>query len=244
MNAVILAGGKAEVELGQWGSKALIQLKGTPMIVYVINALRTSQAIDKLLVVGDVELLQPIIGDEVDYLVEDQEDIMENLLYALKHFPDEEKVLVATCDVPLLKGEMVADFISMGLGVKADILYPIAERSQCSLRYPDVKRTYATLREGDFTGGNLFILAPIALDNIIYIGRKLIANRKNPLKMCSYLGLNIIYRYIIRRLSVFELEVFVKERFGIEVRALVCSIPELCQDLDRVEDIGVFEKYL
>lgn len=244
MKAIILAGGKAEDDIGQQGNKALIQLKGTPMIVYVINALRTSQAIDKLLVVGDVELLQPIIGDDVDYLVQDQNDIMENLLYALKHFSDEEKVLVATCDVPLLKGEMVADFISMGLEIKADILYPIAERSHCSLRYPDVKRTYATLKEGAFTGGNLFILAPRAMDNIISIGRKLIDNRKNPFKMCSYLGITMILKYLIRRLSILELETFVKERFGIEARALICSSPELCHDLDRLEDIGVFERYL
>lgn len=244
MKAIILAGGRADDKSGQQGSKALIELKGTPMIVFVINALRSSGIVSKLLVVGDVEELQPIIGDDVDYLVQDQKDIMDNLLYALKYFSSEEKVLVATCDLPLLKGEMVADFINKGLEIKADLLYPIAERSHCSLRYPDVKRTYAKLKEGDFTGGNLFVLSPKAIDKIIVIGRRMISNRKNPLKMCGYLGVNIIFKYLIRSLSIGQLESYIQERFGIHARALICNSPELCHDLDRIEDIEVFEKYL
>ncbi len=245
MNAIILAGGNEEADHGNIGTyKALIQLKGHPMIQYVINALKSAHIINKLLVVGNVKLLQPIIGDDVDYIIEDRHDIMDNLLYALSYFSKEASVLVATCDVPLLKGEMVADFITNGQQLKADILYPIAERTDCSLRYPDVRRTYASLRDGDYTGGNLFILSPGAIDNILQIGRHMIENRKRPIKMCRYLGIGIIVKYICKSLTISDLEAYVKRRFNVDARAYICKSPELCHDLDRIEDIEVFERYL
>ncbi len=245
MNAIILAGGNDGVDdrsLG--GCKALIQLKGNPMIQYVINALKSSHIINKLLVVGNVKLLQPIIGDEVDYIIEDRHSIMDNLLYALSYFSKEANVLVATCDVPLLKGEMVTEFITKGQLLNADILYPIAERKDCSLRYPDVRRTYATLRDGDYTGGNLFVLSPGSIDRIAQIGRHMIENRKKPLRMCRYLGMGIIIKYIFKSLTISELEAYIKSRFKVDARAYICKSPELCHDLDRIEDIEVFERYL
>lgn len=244
MNAIILAGGEADNKAGFQGNKALILLKGIPMIQYVVNALRSSHIIDKLLVVGSIEELQPIIGDDVDFIVEDQKDIMDNIIYALSYFPSKDNVLVATCDVPLLKGEMVAEFIIKGIDLKADIVYPIAERGNCSRSYPDVKRTYAALIEGDFTGGNLFIIAPNSLDKLVAIGRQMIGNRKNPLKMCSYLGVGIIYKYLLKKLSIFELEDYINRRFNVEAKAFICNMPEICHDLDRLEDIELFEKYL
>ena len=244
MNAIILAGGREGSINNQQGGKALIPLKGSPMIQYVINALKSSHIINSVLVVGDVELLQPIIGDEVEYIIEDQNDIMDNIMYALSYFRKDDRVLIATCDVPLLKGDMVTDFISRGLELKADLLYPIAERNDCSLRYPDVKRTYATLVEGAYTGGNLFILAPKSVDTLVAIGRHMIENRKKPLKMAGFLGIGIIVKFIFKKLSIVDIEGYIKRRFGVEARALVCKSPELCHDLDRIEDIEVFEKYL
>jgi len=244
MNAIILAGGRTGSINSQQGGKALIPLKGSPMIQYVINALKSSLIINNVLVVGDVELLQPIIGDEVEYIIEDQNDIMDNVLYALSYFASDEKVLIATCDVPLLKGDMVREFISKGLEIKADLLYPIAERNDCSLRYPDVKRTYASLKDGAYTGGNLFILAPKSVETLVVVGRHMIANRKNPFKMAGFLGIGIIVKLIFKRLAIADIEGYIKRRFGVEARALICKSPELCHDLDRIEDIEVFEKYL
>jgi len=165
MHAVILAGGnQGKSTFGN--NKALCDFKGLPMIQYVINALRESGYIDKIMVIGDRGKLQQIIGDDADLLIQEEESMIDNLLVATSYFANEEKILVSTCDIPLLKGTMIADFIEAGLRENKELIYPIVERNVCEGAFPDVRRTFVTLKEGAFTGGNLVLIDPKAMGKI------------------------------------------------------------------------------
>ena len=58
MKALILAGGKKDVNFVDCDNKALLQIKGKFMLQYIIDALKKSKYIDGLVIIGDAELLK------------------------------------------------------------------------------------------------------------------------------------------------------------------------------------------
>lgn len=243
MHAVILAG-------GSWGnggegpSKALVKLKNRPMIHYVIDALKNADEVEKIMVIGNVSVLTPLIGKQVDILVEERGSIIDNVLEAVKYFIDEERLLIATADIPLLKGADVEAFIEAALNERVELFYPIVTKELCERAYPDLKRTYVTLKEGTFTGGNLFVVSPRAILKIEKIARNMVHHRKEPLKMCRMLGIIFVLKLIMKRLSLYQLEAHLYNRFQLRGKAFISYSPEICHDLDHLEDKSKIENYL
>lgn len=244
MHAVILAGGDSEAVSSGKVSKAVVELKGRPMIHYVIDALRSADEVEKIMVIGNVDVLKPLIGDHVDILVEERDSIIDNVLEAINFFKEEEKLLIATADIPLLKGCDVEAFIQAGEKLSVDLLYPIVEKDNCVKYYPDLKRTYVTLRDGTFTGGNLFIIVPKAIQKIERIARLMVQYRKEPLKMCRLLGIIFVIKLLSKKLSIAQLEDHLQKRFNFTGKAYINSSPGICHDIDCLEDIKKIESYL
>ncbi|HPK86906.1 MAG TPA: nucleotidyltransferase family protein, partial [Atribacterota bacterium] len=90
MNALILAGKK---DIGNLESntkltnKALLMLNETPMIEYVVNALRASELVDDIVVVGPEEDLAPILENKVKKILNSTDSIVENVKIGLDYFP-------------------------------------------------------------------------------------------------------------------------------------------------------------
>ncbi|MBU5676090.1 nucleotidyltransferase family protein [Alkaliphilus sp. MSJ-5] len=244
MKAIILAG-EGEQDIKYFGQgKALINFKGKPLIEYTIDALTQSEMIEYILVVGNKALLTPYIGNKVDEIIDQEKNMLDNLMKGISYFEENEKILISTCDIPLITFQAVQDFIIKSLNLNADLCYPIIERSICEGNYPDAKRTYASLKEGDFTGGNLIMVNPFKVKSIEDHIRLLIKHRKNPLKMTRALGPKIVLQMLSKRLTIEKLEIYIKERFNIEGRALITPYPEVGSDIDRIEDIEILEKYI
>ncbi|AOY75183.1 nucleotidyltransferase family protein [Clostridium formicaceticum] len=244
MKAIILAGEDRGEQVGFRQSKAALPMKGLAMIQYVINALRNSGCVDTLMAVGNLKELRPIIFNEVDLLIQQQSSMMDNLLEALNHVKEEEPVLITTCDIPLIHREVVKNFIEAALRMEADVCYPIVEKKNCTKHYPDIKRTYVNLKDGQFTGGNMILLSPAAIYKIEAPARWMIKHRKNPIKMSQALGLKFILGALFQRLTISSLEGYIEERFAIKAKAVICQDPEIASDIDDIKDIQRLEKYL
>lgn len=204
INCVILAG-NGENQLNSKTSKAFIELHGKPMITYVIDALRSSNHVGKIAVVGESSRLNSL-DTHIDIIIEGTGTMLNNIAAGVKYFQKDSMLLISTCDIPLITGESVSDFIKSSLELKADICYPIISRTTCQLAFPEARRTYATLREGQFTGGNLFMLNPAILDRCLYIAEQMIEYRKSPAKMSRVLGLPFLIKLATGRLSIEEVE--------------------------------------
>lgn len=244
MKAIILAGEGNRDEKNFLQDKATIPMKGIPMISYVVKSLKNSSYIDELLVVGNQRKLQPVIGGEVQVILQQQSSILDNLKLGLQYFKGEKQVLISTCDIPLIHREVVDHFIEMAQQTEAEVYYPIVEKHHCSSYYPDARRTYVTLREGTFTGGNMILLSPQIFERIEAIAASLIKYRKNPLQMSRILGFPFIFKLLMKNLSIRELEDYVKQRFDIRAKAIISQDPEIANDIDKMEDILLLEKYL
>ncbi len=243
MHAVILAGGNLGEENSFNSNKALFNFNGVPMIKHIISALKQSNEVDKIIAIGNKEILQEVIGEEVDLLVEDKKTIIDNLLEISRLFSKEKQILITTCDIPLLKGEMITHFIKAGLNQKKELIYPIVEKTICINAFPDVKRTFVPLREGSFTGGNLVLLDPSSITKIEKVARLMVENRKNPLKMSRILGIKFLLLLLIKRLTLHNIEKYIEKRWRITAKAIINDYPEVGNDIDRMEDIAILEKY-
>ncbi|NMA04224.1 MAG: NTP transferase domain-containing protein [Clostridiales bacterium] len=244
MKAIILAGeGNQDIEYFGQG-KALVNFREEPLIEYTINALADSEMIDYILVVGNKDVLTPIIGDSVDKIIGQENDILDNLIKSISYFNGEENVVVVTCDIPLITSDAIRYFINNALDLKVDLCYPIIEKSVYMAKYPDARRTYVILKEGEFTGGNLIMINPCKIRAIENQIRSLVNNRKNPLRMTRTLGMFITIQFLLRQLTIEKIETYVQKKFSITGKALVVPYPEVGSDIDNVEDIKVLEKYI
>lgn len=239
MNALILAGSTGDEKLPE---KTLIKIKGRYMISYVIDALRGSGKVEKIAVIGDKEKLKCIDG--IDILIEQGSSIIENVVKGIEPFKNDRRVLILTCDIPMLTKEAVIDFIEQSESYNADLCYPIVKREDNERKFPDAKRTYAKIKEGTFTGGNIFYLNPKIIDACIEAAKQFIAFRKKPWKLGQLLGFKILILFAFGRVTISQLERKVSELFNINAKAVISRYPEIGNDVDKDEDVEMANKYI
>ncbi|MCD0157206.1 nucleotide-diphospho-sugar transferase, partial [Deinococcus sp. 6GRE01] len=122
--------------------------------------------------------------------------------------------------------------------------YPVVRREVCEAAYPGVKRTYARLRDGTFTGGNLFLLDPALIGQFLPRLREVLAARKAPLKLAGLIGPGVLLRLVTGRLSVAALEAKVSALLGVPARALITPHAAVGTDVDKDEDLTLAEAQL
>lgn len=240
VNAMVLAGratGDALKEYTRGSSKALIDINGKPMIQYVTDALTAARQVDEIIIVGAKDELQGTLNGDRLRIIEGGESIVENIKIAARELPADQRILIATSDIPLITGEIVDAFIAQCQNRKADMYYPIVEKSVNERKYPLVKRTYAGLQEGTFTGGNLTLIEPWIVEPCAPKVKRFIDNRKNVLKLSALLGLPFILKLLLKMLTIAELEAKISTLWGIKAAAVVSPFPEIGIDVDKPSDL-------
>lgn len=248
VNVILLAGAANNGPLKDVSpaiNEALIDIGGKPMVQYVINGLRQSKEVNRILVVAPPGEIEPhVVGDNLEF-VPSAGAIIDNIVAAARLLPMDEQILIATSDIPLITGEIIDGLITLCRQSSADLYYPIVEKSVGEQRFPVVKRTYVNLREGIFTGGNLFLLNPAVVENTAPRARKFLEFRKNPLKLVTLLGLTFLFRYLVlRNLTLKELERKVSQMWDLEGAVVICPYPEVGIDVDKPSDLTLVRAVL
>src|SRR5207249_831345 len=134
--------------------RGLIPIQGRPMVGYVLSALEDAASAGEAVVVGPAALSPALRGTR---LVLEGPDLLFNIVAGLSALPGDGPALLLTSDIPFLTGIAVDDFIERSLSTGADLCYPIISESASLTQFPGMRRTYARLREGRFTGGNMML---------------------------------------------------------------------------------------
>ncbi|MFC6591747.1 hypothetical protein ACFP81_06780 [Deinococcus lacus] len=100
------------------------------------------------------------------------------------------------------------------------------------------------MREGTFTGGNLFLLRPELVQQFLPRLREVLAARKAPLRLAAMIGPGILLRLLTRQLTVPELEAAVSRLLGAEVRGLVTPHASIGTDIDKESDLELAARAL
>jgi CTP:molybdopterin cytidylyltransferase MocA len=238
--AVITAGWSPKeddplAEYTQGGSKATIPIAGKPMITHVVDALASSHYVKHIVIVA----LAPEIGVQFPVPVEyvpDAGNLVANactgIQYALTHYPDVSAVLLCGSDLPTITPATVDAFVEECLRTEHDVYYSVVERSVMEARFPDSRRSYVHLKDGDFAGGDMSLFRPSTNFDHQALMNKLSTARKSALRQAGMLGPAIFLKLLTRRLSLAEAERRLGEIFELRGRAVPFSA-EVGMDVDK-----------
>ncbi|WP_027875940.1 NTP transferase domain-containing protein [Meiothermus cerbereus] len=235
MEAIVLAGGYASDPLAQKfgvASKTLVPYRGRPLVEYTLEAL-TQAGLEVILVGPPVPLSPP-----PRVALPDQGSLIANLEAGINAV-EGDKVLVATGDMPFLRQEAVRWVLENA--PQAGFVYTIIAKATIEQRFPGMRRTYARVREGYFTGGNLVIIDKKLFFTALPLLRRALELRKKPLALAQMIGFATLLKVLLGQADIAGLEARVSQIIGVPARALITPYAEVGVDIDKVEDLQWLE---
>lgn len=237
MDAVVLAGGEMPAKLmGATGAteRALIEINGRTLLDHVLDSLRETTPITRIICVATPGALAALPDDIIGLPAGDK--MTQNLFLGARQ-AQSERILIVTADVPLVTGRTWMQFLD---GAQVNLLeaaYPIVTKEACEAQFPGGKRTYARLAEGTFTGGNAFLLPRSRLESLEALIDEGFAARKNPLALAKMLGARFIFRFLAKKLTLGEVESKISQLLGCHGGAVMIPDASIAFDVDKAEDL-------
>jgi len=241
VDVVILAGGKMTPEdplcaLTGVSCKALLPIAGKPMIQYVVEAIAGSPQVERFIVVGLSPESSPNLGMPVIYTPA-RESLLDNVLVGLEKLQEINSngrlAILSSADIPLLTTEMINWFIKTCTETDHDVYYTVVERQVMERRFPQAGRTFVPLRGGAYCGGDIFMMRTDLICADRGLIDRLMEARKNFWKQVQLLGLGILLRFVLRRLTVFDAEQRLSKRFNLRGRVITTPFAEMGMDVDK-----------
>lgn len=245
IDSIILAG-KSFIKNGdkKLVDKVIYSIKGRHMIDYVVDAVKNSKYIDKIMVLGHPDIKLAYLENKVDIIIYSNKSFSERIKISILELKSPRKILFVCSDIPLINSKIIDSFIEICDKVEADVYFPIIRKEEILSKYPETKRTYFTTNEGTFTGGNIAIVSPqVILDNIDLIA-DLFERRKSILKQVRIIGIASLLKYFFRKLSLSEIEEKAKKIIKANGKIIICSGVEIGIDVDKKVDLVLVENVL
>ena len=243
VSVLILAGQRAGVvdalcaEAGI-KKKAVLPLCGSPMLDYVLDALKAANMKSPYFISG-------YSADHSDVLVQSPEapGPAGSALSAFEAgipFP----ALMTTADHPLLTPEMILHFIKEAKASGADFCVGLADKAVIHPAYPTVKRTYLSFSDRSVSGCNLFYFANENSLAAIRFWEKAQKDRKRPMRLASHFGVRILIDYIFKKLTLEGAFNYASQRMGVDAKPVLIPIAEAAIDVDKPSDKILVEQIL
>ncbi len=249
--ALVLAAGRPEdpVALAAGvGHKALVPVAGVPMLQRVVEALRASGCVGRIVVSIDraAVLAQcPALAREVEAgrleALASRASAAASVEAAFDALSP--PLLVTTADHALLTPALVAAFWNaVPKGVDAAV--GIVEADLVRRAFPDARRTFLRFRDGDIKGTNLFALMTPGSRRVARFWQRLERHRKHPMRLLATVGpltgLAYALGLLTRRGAVRRLE----RRVGLDIALVPIASAEAAIDVDKPEDLALAERVL
>jgi CTP:molybdopterin cytidylyltransferase MocA len=257
MTAIVLAGDRTKADSlinhTQAGSKAMIDLDGTPMVRRVLNSLRRARVVKRICLAGPEAsevatdaALQKWIADGEIHWTEPGSSPSTSAYQAMRGLAPDEAVLLTTADHPLLTPEIVDAFGRQSLADDVDITVGLAPYALVAEAYPGIRKTVLRFSDGDFCGCNLFAFITPEGRRAAKFWRRIEAERKKPLMVIGLLGWWAVIRYRLGLLSLEEALAKLSKRLGLRMRAVILPYANAAIDVDSIADLilvkGALEK--
>jgi GTP:adenosylcobinamide-phosphate guanylyltransferase len=227
--------------------KSMLNINGKPMVQWVLDAVSGSARIGRVLVVG-LPNGTPLSCRHTLGTLEDQGDAVQNIIagvaYLLKDSDVEEKVLIISADIPAVTAEMLNWMIDRVEESQHDLYYNVIRREVMEARYPESKRTYIRLKDGNFCGGDASVIRKEIATHAHPLFKRLNAARKNPIRQASLIGLGTVLLLVLRQLTIQDAVRRIGKRLEIRGRALDCPYAEIGMDVDKPFQLEIVQRDL
>lgn len=232
MKAVITAGGRIDgpfAEAAGTRVKALAPVRGRTMLARMIGALRSAGA-TRIAVIGGDEV-RSACGTDIDRFVDESVSGSENLLRALRAWPEDgQALLYATSDLPYVTTEAIQAFIAR---VPPEALaVALAEFADFQARFPGAPPFGITLAGELVVNGGVFVLPPGSTGPLAAVATRFFDARKRPWQMAGLVSPLVLLRFLLHRLSIADLEALAARTLHVSARAVRGCAPELAYDVD------------
>jgi CTP:molybdopterin cytidylyltransferase MocA len=229
-------------EYTQGKSKALIPIAGKPMIAHVVDALAGSRYVKHIAVVALDPEAEVQFSVPIDY-VPDTGGMLSNVQagvdHVLEHYPDVDAALLSGSDVPTITSAIVDAFIDECRLTDHEVYYAIVERSVMEARFPESRRTFIRLKDGEFAGGDVMLFRNSYSVSRRDLWERLSASRKNALRQVAMFGPWTLLKFVTRRLSLADAERRAREVLSVDGRAIAFPYAEVGMDVDKPSQLEI-----
>jgi GTP:adenosylcobinamide-phosphate guanylyltransferase len=259
--ALVLAGRRAADDAsGRFAGsahRALLEVRGVPMLLRVVRTLRACPNVEAVRVSIDapaalaaVPELAQLVASGAIRLHQSLPSPSGSVEDALRELPERARVLVTTADHPLLAPAIVEHFLAgtgEGAGApagEADVLVGLVRAEVVRARYPESIRTWLRLRGAAYSGANLFAFLTPAARRAAAFWVRAEQFRKRPWRLASTFGPAALLLYAVGRLDLDAALARVSRAMGARVRAVLLPFAEAAIDVDRPADLALAERIL
>jgi len=252
MDVLVLAGGSVSKSdplssLAGDQPKSMVPIAGKPMVQWVLDALSGAELVDSVAVIGLDDSCGLHCVKRLTYLP-DTGSLLQNIQRGAEHFsqvtPADSHILSVSADVPAVTPEIIDACIRVFNAREFDIYYSVIERSAMEKRFPDSRRTYLKLKDGEVCGGDVNCIRKKAALDPDSAWSGLIERRKNPIKQASMIGWGTLLLLMTGMLTLDNAASRVCQRLGIQGKALKMPYPEIGMDVDKPFQHNIVERDL
>jgi hypothetical protein len=206
-----------------------------PTLQIVIDALRESERVGRIIVVGDPLLVQHI--RKVDLWVAPHESGPANIVAGLRFVESSRPALVCMSDLPFISTASIQHFIA-NVETNADIAVGVVSANDYNSRYPGAPSSqFVNLKDyGPSTIGGLFFINPEVLIRNVSLVERAFSSRKSQWKMATLLGPRLAWQFASRRLTGRAILDRASNILGCRAAIVTNAAPELAFDIDTVND--------
>ncbi|MDB5693924.1 MAG: hypothetical protein JWO81_2987 [Alphaproteobacteria bacterium] len=250
--AILLAGerpGEAGFARSQGvAAKALIPVRGEPMLARVARALLAAPSVGRVVVLAQAP--DALLAQGPSWLREEPrlatavsgDGIAASVAAVAGTAEAPWPLLLTTADHALLTAEMIEAFLAAAAG--AEIAFAMVERRTVETAWPETKRTWIKARGGQYSGANLFALASPKAERALAFWSRVERDRKKVLRLLAFLGPLILLRALTRTITLDVAVAKLGRRLGLTAKAVVLPFAEAAIDVDKPEDLGLVERIL
>jgi molybdopterin-guanine dinucleotide biosynthesis protein A len=226
-------------------SKALLPVRGKPMVLYVLEAIASARFLARIWVSTQDEAVAALSAFFPFDLLPSDTGAVRSLLKALESLPPEgDWVLFVSGDHPLLTPDMLAYFVQQGIQRHAALTVAVVERAVVQQAYPQSQRTYFHSKDGAFSGGNLFLINRRLFRPNVAFMETIDRNRKKPWKNAWMLNPFSLLQILFRQLTMAEVAMQASGLLGCTTDVIVMPFAECCMDVDKPSDQVLAEQIL
>ncbi len=252
--AVVLAGerpgGSAISRELDLAASVLVDVAGKSALARVIDALENSEMVEGGLLSGPEEEiysknkeLQYILSGSSFQWTPPETGPSASALAALEQL-DRYPVLLISGDHALLTPELVDFFCREAHKTDADVVFGMAPYAIVQAAFPESKRTVLKFSDGHYCGTNLFAILNRKGKAGPAFWWELEAQRKHPWRMAHQLGVGLLLRYLLGRLSLDRALESLSRAMGCRMGFVRIEEARAAVDVDSIADRDLAEKIL
>ncbi len=247
MDVIITAGGIPRPDeplypVTQGGPKAMLEIAGKPMIQWIIEAAVASDLVDRIVLVG-LPLNDRIRSDKPVDCVDDQGEMVANIQAGAREVlrvnPAARQAILLSSDIPAITTGMVEWFIRTIQDTDHDLYYTVIPKAVMETRYPNSRRSYTRMKDGEYCGGDVIGLRPQVMLQSSPLSVKLTAARKSSLHQAALLGFDTLILLLLHQVSLQQAEKIASKRLGIRGIVIVSPYAELGMDVDKPHQLDL-----